>query len=443
VLSQEDNALLTQVGPGTAMGNLMRQYWVPALLSVELPEPDCPPVRVRVLGESLIAVRTTSGQVGLIAHSCPHRGASLFFGRNEEEGIRCVYHGWKFDVAGRCVDMPSEPPESSFKERVRATAYPCQERNGVVWTYLGPRATPPPLPNLEGNLLPEGAWTVSAVLRECNWLQALEGDIDTSHLGFLHLGGIPAEAATPGTFSEYTLRDRAPRFEVVQTDYGTMYGAYRPAGEGKYYWRIAQFLFPFYTMPPVGVLGLKIIARAWVPLDDDHTLFISMGPKSRVAPAAQDGTPFAGLALGSTKLLPNTTDWYGRWRAAADSRNDYQIDRAKQRAGHYTGIDGIHMQDQCITESMGPVVNRAGERLGTSDVMVIRTRQRLLDAAKGLRDEGTPPPAVDAPTAYGVRAGGILLPRDADWVAATRDRVAAFVEHPDLDVAISGNVPGA
>src|SRR5437867_5724170 len=194
MLSPEENDLLTRVGPGTPMGELMRQYWIPALMSSELPAPEGPPLRLRLLGENLIAFRTISGKVGLLAHACPHRGASLFFGRNEEEGLRCVYHGWKFDVAGRCVDMPSEPAESNFKEKIRATAYPCQERNGVIWAYLGPRSAPPPLSDLEGNMLPEGTWSAQAIQRECNWMQALEGDIDTSHLGFLHHGSIPAAA---------------------------------------------------------------------------------------------------------------------------------------------------------------------------------------------------------------------------------------------------------
>src|SRR5207249_638910 len=155
MLSKEENELLCRVGPGTVMGNLMRQYWVPALLSSELPEPDSAPLRVRLLGENLIAFRDSSGQVGLLDQACPHRGASLFFGRNEEEGLRCVYHGWKYDVTGACVDMLSEPPESNFKTRVRVTAYPCQERGGVIWTYMGPRTTPPPLPDIEPNTLPE------------------------------------------------------------------------------------------------------------------------------------------------------------------------------------------------------------------------------------------------------------------------------------------------
>jgi len=445
VLSKEDNELLTRVGPGTPMGDLMRQYWVPALLSEELPAPGCPPVRIRLLGESLVAFRTGTGEVGLLEHACPHRGASLFFGRNEADGLRCVYHGWKFDVAGRCIDMPSEPPESTFKHRVRATAYPCRERNGVVWAYLGPRATPPPLPDLEPNMLPAGTWTVAAVLRECNWLQALEGDIDTAHLGFLHLGAIPVDAATPGTFSEYTLRDRAPRYQVAVTDYGTMYGAYRPAGADTYYWRIAHFLLPFYTMPPVGVLGHKIVVRAWVPMDDEHTMFIMMGPRPTTGSGTSNGstTTFEGATLGRPPLLPNTTDWYGRWRPVANSTNDYLIDREKQRTRSYTGIDGIHMQDQAITESMGPIVDRSKERLSSSDTMIIKTRQVLLQAVKALRTTGATPLSVDDPSVYRVRAGGVVLPRDADWIEATRELRAAFVEHPGLDLSITGNVPGA
>src|SRR5438045_3835028 len=153
MLSKEDNELITRVGPCTPMGNLMREYWIPAVLSKELDGPDCPPRRLRLLGEDLIAFRDSSGKVGILGNHCPHRGASLFFGRNEENGLRCVYHGWKFDVSGACLDMPNEPAESNFKNRVRATAYPTRERNGIIWAYLGPRATPPPLPDFEANLL--------------------------------------------------------------------------------------------------------------------------------------------------------------------------------------------------------------------------------------------------------------------------------------------------
>src|SRR5579859_5584040 len=186
MLKREENELITRTGPGTPMGNTIRRYWMPALLASELPHPDSDPVRLRLLGEDLIAFRDTDGKVGLIQNNCPHRGASLFFGRNEEAGLRCVYHGWKFDVTGACVDMPNEPAESDFKQKVRATAYPCVERNGIVWTYMGSRQMAPPLPELGWALVPAEARQSLRYARACNWLQALEGDIDSSHVNYLH-----------------------------------------------------------------------------------------------------------------------------------------------------------------------------------------------------------------------------------------------------------------
>src|SRR5688572_9854863 len=220
MLSAAENELMCRVGPGTVMGDLIREYWIRALAPDDMPAPDGPPLRIRLLGENLIAFRTTSGKFGLIQNACPHRGASLFFGRNEEEGLRCVYHGWKFDVAGACVDMPSEPAESNFKSKVHARAYPCVERNGIVWTYMGSRPTPPPLPDIEPNLLPAGEVVIQKALRDCNWFQGLEGDIDTSHLGFLHLGAVKLDDMKPGTFDYYLIKDRAPKFEVVDTEFG-------------------------------------------------------------------------------------------------------------------------------------------------------------------------------------------------------------------------------
>jgi nitrite reductase/ring-hydroxylating ferredoxin subunit len=422
------------------MGNLMRQYWMPGLRSDELPAPDAPPLRIRLLGEELVAFRDSSGRVGVIQNSCPHRGASLFFGRNEEEGLRCVYHGWKFDVTGACVDMPSEPAESNFKSKVHARAYPSRERGGMVWVYMGPREVPPGLPELEQNMLPEGQFAIRSIQRECNWMQALEGDIDTTHLGFLHLGAIPAQEASPKTFSYYTLADRAPRHVVTDTEFGTMYGAYRPAEEDTYYWRIANFLFPFYTMTPVGVLGLGGNVRAWVPMDDDHTMFYmfsgAMNPAASVSPERR-----AAFNMGATQ--PNTSGWLGRWRMVADASNDYQIDRESQRRDSYTGITGIHLQDQAITESMGPIYDRSHEHLATSDSMVIRSRRRLIEAAKALRDNGLIPPGVDDAGVYAVRSGGAILPRTADWIDATVELRKAFTHHPELTPAILGNLPGA
>jgi phenylpropionate dioxygenase-like ring-hydroxylating dioxygenase large terminal subunit len=442
MLSKEDNELVTRVGPGTPMGNLMRQYWLPAMLSSELPTPDSDPVRVLLLGEKLIAFRDSTGEVGLVANNCPHRGASLFFGRNEESGLRCVYHGWKFSIDGACIDMPNEPAESDFRTKVRATAYPTRERGGIVWTYMGPRSEPPPLPDLEPNMLPDERLVVTAIQRECNWLQGLEGDIDTSHLGFLHLGAVEPESTTPGTFAYFTVKDRAPRYSVVDTEYGAMYGAYRPANDGMLYWRLAQFLFPCFSMIPTGVLGLQVLTRAWVPMDDEHMMFFSMGSRPAAGSSAVPGSAsgvVASRGRPGEDVLPNTTDWYGRFRLAANATNDYRIDRDKQRRREdFTGIPGIHTQDQAITESMGAIYNRTQERLGTGDVMVIRVRRRLMDAARALAERGLTPPGVDSPDIYRVRSGGVILPEGQDWLEGTAELRKAFVKHPQLDPAIAG-----
>jgi nitrite reductase/ring-hydroxylating ferredoxin subunit len=419
MLSTQDNEVLCKVGPGTPMGDLMRQYWIPAVTSAELPAPDCAPMRLRLLGEDLIAFRLTSGKVGVIQNACPHRGASLFFGRNEEEGLRCVYHGWKFDETGACVDMPSEPAESNFKTKVRTKAYPCIERNGMVWTYMGTREMPPPLPEFETNLVGEGIVRHQLTMRECNYMQAVEGDIDTSHLAFLHLGASKPEDVEAGSFNYYLLKDRTPRYDVIEAAHGTSYGAYRPAEDDTYYWRVAHFLFPFYTMIPSGKLGEQILVRAWVPIDDDHTMYWGMvisfvadsgGARTGAAPRQQD-----------SGLLPNTTDWLGRFRLRQNAANDYEIDRERQSSGlSYTGLANVPLEDQAVTESMGAIYDRSHEHLGTSDAMVIRTRRRLVNAAKALRQEGTIPPGVDNPEVYRIRSGGIILPRSADWQEATR-----------------------
>jgi len=432
MLTRDENDALCRVGPGTLMGNLMREYWLPALLSSELPAVDSDPVRVMLLGEPLIGFRDSNGKVGLLANHCPHRGASLFFGRNEAAGLRCVYHGWKFATDGTCIDMPNEPAESDFRTRVKAVAYQTQERNGIVWTYMGPRQTPPPLPALEGNMLADGEWNVTAIQRECNWFQGLEGDIDTSHFSFLHAGSMDAASQQPGTFSYYMLTDRAPRYSVVDTDFGTMYGAFRDTDDGRRYWRVANYLFPFWTMPPQGLLGHKVTARGWIPMDDAHTMFIMSGPKlRRTAP----GGPW-------NRMLPNTSDWFGRFRLAANSTNDYMIDRAKQRRNSsmddFTGIQGIHLQDQAITESEGPLYDRTSEHLASSDMMIIRVRRRLLMAARALAEQGITPPGVDEPQVFGARAGGVFLAQDADWLEATESLRRGFVQHPEVDPSITG-----
>jgi phenylpropionate dioxygenase-like ring-hydroxylating dioxygenase large terminal subunit len=435
VLKVEENELITRVGPGTPMGNFMREYWVPALLSSEVAAPDADPVRIMLLGEQLIAFRDTNGKVGLIQNNCPHRGASLFFGRNEEAGLRCVYHGWKFDTEGNCIDMPNEPAESDFKQKVKAVAYPTQERGGIVWAYLGPRQTPPPLPDLEGNMLPGAqAW---AYQQSANWFQILEGHIDTAHVSFLHYGGIQPEDVPPGSFSEYQLRQRHAHFEVIDTEGGAAYAARRPAQDGTVYWRVAQWIFPAFSMAPPGVLGLGKRNACEVPLDDHHTITYQMSV-SRGRPGGNG----PNATFNPIQMQPRTTDWYGRWRPIVQPDNDFLIDRAVQRANSgpsgFTGISGIAMQDAAVTSSMGPIYDRSKERLGTSDAMIIRVRRRLIAAIQAHMKYGTPPPGVDMPEAYRVRSGGVLLPEGTDWVEATRELRQAFVEHANLDPALNG-----
>src|SRR5581483_3458506 len=274
MLSHEDNELLTRTGPGTPMGELLRRYWMPVVESREL-EPGGRVKRVQILGERLIVFRGRSGRAGLIGEFCPHRSASFYYGRVEDAGMRCAYHGWRFGLDGQCQEMPSEPPESSFASKVRHTAYPCREAGGVIFAYLGPGPTPPPLPELEWTLLPPGHTFISRRVQDCNWFQALEGGIDSSHISFLHapLDHRDAEITEDmdrvsfGVGAAVATGDRAPRFEVYDTDYGVVIGARRTNPDGRWYWRITQFLLPFYTMPPTDLNERVVQSHIWVPMD--------------------------------------------------------------------------------------------------------------------------------------------------------------------------------
>lgn len=409
---------LMRVGPGTAMGELMRQYWFPAAMSSELVA-DGPPIRLLLLGEKLIAFRDSGGRVGIMDQRCPHRCASLFLGRNEESGIRCVYHGWKFDVTGQCVDMPSVSPHQDFKDKVRAKAYPATERNGLIWVYMGHRDVAPPLPSMEASLLPESELNIWCAIRQCNYMQALEGDIDTSHFGVLHGGHIDADDLADDNMLRHTVASRAPDYHVGDSEWGTTYGAYRPAGQGQNYWRVANFLFPFWCQTPAGEFSHQVDCRAWVPMDDEHTMFFQLSwqqKRGQIDAHKKDGTPLQGLNR-AVHYLPNTTDWYGRWRLAANPGNDWLIDRAAQASGSiYTGIEGVHLQDQAITESMGPMTDHGFEHLGPSDRMVARTRRRLLHAARDLRDKGVVPPGVDDPDVFlKARSGNFIADAGKSW----------------------------
>ena len=416
MLSREDNELLCRVGRGTPMGELLRQYWMPGLPSSELPSPDGPPKKVRLLGEDLVAFRDTEGRVGLLAANCPHRGASLFFGRNEECGLRCAYHGWKFDVTGRCMDMPSEPEESTFKDKVRARAYPCRDVNGVVWVYMGARQSPPPFPTFEINTLPaEQVYPPLMMLEDCNWMQALEGDIDSSHIDWVH-GKRRPDSRQRGTFH----RDKRPRLEVLGTDYGACYSARRRGDvDGLYWHRITQFILPFFTMIAASDPAM-VSARAWVPLDDHQNLqFVMRGRLDRPVTEEerrQVRDPFKSWG----GYVEGGSDPRRRFYTTANLHNDYLVDYELQRTELNLGIPFLgNLQDRAMTETMGPIYDRTQEHLGTTDAMVIFARKLLLDAAKALRDHGAVPANVDDASLYRVRPASVILPDGESWVAAT------------------------
>jgi phenylpropionate dioxygenase-like ring-hydroxylating dioxygenase large terminal subunit len=413
----EDNELLTRVGPGTPMGDFMRQFWFPVAASTEF-EAGGVPIRLRLLGEDFLGFRSPDGKLGVIDHQCAHRCASLFYGRNEEGGIRCVYHGWKFDTSGQCVEMPSEPPETDYKEGVKLRAAQVQEKYGAVWVYLGDAETPPPLPAFDFDKIPPDELEVSLLFRECSYLQALEGDIDTSHVGFLHGGANKPEDHEPGTHAYYMSlpQNRHPKYEAIETPYGTTYTAYRQFGPEKTNHRVAHFLLPFWTMTPNEPMG-HIRAGAWVPVDDEHCLRVTLSaPRPHYAPKRKDGTALWGSTL-EYDYLPNTTDWYGRWRLRNNRANDHLMDRDMQRTANYTGISGIATQDQAITESMGPIEDRTKEHLGTSDKMIALTRRVLIKHVLALRDSKQATAAVSDPQAFSsIRAGNFTIDNRTDWL---------------------------
>jgi phthalate 4,5-dioxygenase len=419
MLRKEQNDLLTQTGPGTACGKLFRSYWLPALLAEELPDNDCPPVRVKLLSERLLAFRDSEGRLGLIDEFCAHRGVSLWFGRNEEAGLRCPYHGWKYDVTGQCIEVPSEPEESGFCQRIKLKSYPLVERGGVLWTYMGEPENQPPLPEWEFATVPARHRYISKRTQESNWLQALEGGIDSSHVSFLHRGDLNTDPLFKGAKgNQYNMADSRPVFEVVESPGGLYIGARRNAENEQYYWRITQWVMPSFTMiAPRG--HHSVHGHFWIPIDDENcwTWSFDYHPIRELTDAEvaamQDGKSIY------VKFVPGT------WRPRANKDNDYLIDRAAQKAGKtYSGVEGIAMQDASLQESMGPVVDRTKENLVSTDNGIIMARHRLLRSVKALIDKGEVPPGVD-PAHQRVRSAAVVLPRDKAFKDAAREALLA------------------
>mgnify|MGYP001599631182 CR=1 FL=1 len=415
MLRKEQNDLLTQTGPDTPGGRLFRSSWIPALLARELRENDCPPVRVKLLAERLIAFRDSEGRLGLMDEFCAHRGVSLWFGRNEEGGLRCPYHGWKYDHTGQCIEVPSEPVESGFCKKIKLKSYPLAERGGVVWTYMGPADKQPPLPEWEFALVPDAQRFVSKRVQESNWLQAMEGGIDSSHVSFLHRGELNTDPLFKGAkANQYNLRDSRPVFEVVESAGGLYIGARRDADEGNYYWRITQWVMPSFTMiPPRG--NHPVHGHFWIPIDDENcwTWSFDYHP-TRPLTAEQVKAMEDGKGI-HVKYVPGT------FRPLANKDNDYLIDRAAQKAGRtYSGVEGIGMQDASLQESMGPIVDRTKENLVSTDNGIIMARHRLLRAVNALMRSHVVPPGVDI-AHQRVRSAAVVLPPNRPFIEAAKE----------------------
>ncbi len=410
MLRAEQNELVTRTGPGTPMGEMFRRYWLPALLAEELPENDCPPVRVKLLSERLLAVRDTEGKYGLIDEFCAHRGVSLWFGRNEECGIRCPYHGWKYGVNGECLDVPSEPEESGYRQKIKLKAYPLVERGGILWTYMGPPELQPAPPEWEFIMVPLEQTFSSKRLQENNWLQAMEGGIDSAHVSFLHRGNLNSDPLFKGARgNQYNLNDSQPFFEVVDAPAGLYIGARRRAENQTYYWRITPWVMPCFTMvPPRG--DHPIHGHFWVPIDDENCWAWSFDyhPTRKLSE-----TEVAAMKDGKgihVKYVPGT------YRPLANKDNDYLMNRAAQKAGTtYSGVEGIGMQDASLQESMGPIVDRTKENLTTTDNGIIMARLKLIRAARALADKGTLPPG-RLPEEQQIRSAAVVLEAEKNFL---------------------------
>jgi phthalate 4,5-dioxygenase len=434
MLSQEDNELITRVGAGTPMGELLRRYWTPACLVSELGDPGDAPVRVRLLGENLVAYRDTSGVVGLVQENCPHRGASLFYGRNEDCAIRCVYHGWAFSAAGDCVDMPNEP--RSFADRIHIKAYPTHESGGIVWTYMGPKETMTPFRDFGTESLPAEKVFATRQFSTCNWIQAMEGNVDTAHISHLHqfeaIDDIPDDGSDkPGYPSnamswKFWRHDRSPRLEVEDTWYGYKYAGIRNTPNGNTHVRITAYIVPYSTL--VATVPVTNRHGMFVPADDHNTVRYSFAthPFAEVNPQGYGGENLFKVAPFTTPLLRAGGGIIERTHT---EENHYLIDREIQQSATFSGVSDFVSQDFMVTESMGPIYDRTQEHLGTTDVSIIKMRTILIEAAKALAAGG------EAPALGGafreIRGAEKILADNEDW------RVLGTEEDPAVQEALA------
>jgi phthalate 4,5-dioxygenase oxygenase subunit len=420
MLSVEDNELVTNTNRGAPMGELFRRFWLPVALSEELAGPDCPPVRVRVLGEDLIAFRDSNGKPGLVDAYCPHRGAPMFFGRNEEEGLRCVYHGWKFDVTGACVDLPNSPEGESYKNKVEITAYPCEDKGDLIWAYMGPKEKKPPFPEFEWTKLPRSHRYVTKFIEQCNYLQAMEGDYDPSHARFLH-STLDANQSNPGNnvrggqlnpgsviSGEIAKEEPFPRavgnrrvtakdqrindVDLVDFEQSMLNVLVQETPDGKYSANVGVS----WWMPIFCTAGIArpnhFSSNMRIPIDNESLMFYRLR-WSWEPISDEDLAEYKYGGYTHPELTP------GSWMPKANLQNDYLIDRVAQKNLTYSGIKTFPLQDIALIEAhWGPIAKRQYEHLVKSDFMIIHVRRRLLAAAKqmaqGIEPEGPQHPEV-------------------------------------------------
>jgi phthalate 4,5-dioxygenase oxygenase subunit len=468
VVTLDDMQLISQTGPGTSMGNLMRRYWIPALLTEELPEPDGDPKPIRLLGEDLVAFRDTSGQVGILGRNCPHRGASLALGRNEEGGLRCLYHGWKMDVTGRVLETPCEPPNSRFKDRIRQRSYPAREAGDIVWVYMGQEAEAPPLPDFPWMAVPGERRSVAKMWQQCNYLQGLEGVLDSYHASVLHAGyhlmhwtqeqvtSATGQRANDSARAAYGVTAAYGEIQSQVTEYGFRYAAGRASTNGSdlIYFRLSEFVFPFSSMVPPPVApqekpGIWFTSNPFmfVPIDDYNCWFIEVvASEMESVPEDPDilGRPIRPPAapdkLGNIdhdqhvrernyKIGVDLTEDYRPVRGIANNfLQDREMMRQKTDARSFSGIDtSAQPQDQAMLETMGPVLDRfPQEHLCSSDSAIIKWREYMADAVKDFEKTGSAPGQHEGASYRKVRASSSFMPPGTDWQRARYDQRHEF-----------------
>ena len=406
MLSATDNAYLNTSEPNTPMGNYLRCHWHPVALSEEVAKPDCAPIRLKVMGEDLLLFRDSKGNTGLIEPFCAHRGADLFFGRNEECGIRCIYHGWKYDIHGNCIDMPNVPKDAAYHGKIKIKAYPTREFADMVWAYMGPPDIQPfEVPQLEAGLVPPSHRYVTKRLVECNWTHSMEGALDTAHFSFLHM---PAPAfrkddssniAADESRIRWLRNDPAPLFKIIDHEVGFLIGGARNADPGDHYWRLTQYMLPTHSITPSAMPNETYYGYSWVPIDDHSCWMYVYAWHPDQAISDEERKKYIKGGYGQfAELGPGYVPLRNR-------SNSYLMSREEQKTISFTGIRGIAEQDQMAQESQGYMIDRTKENLSPTDVGIIRFRKLLLQEAKAFA-AGKKPDSPNKAKDYCVRGGG-------------------------------------